>query len=990
MNIDVRDTALMRYLQAQSAIYYGKALELRDVVQGWLNYIPETFPHYTRHTIQHSEEIIAQISRLLFDEGADQPIVRLTPMEAYVPIAAAYLHDAGMVAADAEKLEIMTSDPDWLEWVSHGGGAPRWREIERIRSGTSLTTSARHFVADLQTRFLLAEFVRRRHHLRAGDVIRLYEHELGRFAFNDQMLKRTIADVCIAHGLRHFELDESERFPERRDIQGHTVNVRLMAILLRLGDLLDLSYDRACPLLMNAASPIPAESLAHWTQYQRLVHQATSPRRIEITAECENQNEHRVLADWCQWIVEEIRNARDLMSHSASNWQPPQASMFGTDTTIKIRPTATANYIPSAWTFEMDRDSVLELLSRDLYQNPLTFIRELIQNAIDANRCQMYIDLRRQQLLEPEYPTAVDERLRNRYPVTIKIESRQIRNALSGETEDKQFFIIEDHGVGMDRGIIENYFLQVGRSYYTTEEFRRHYRFAPTSRFGVGFLSVFAVSDNVTIETYKPSSPTAVPVRLTIAGPRNYLLTERGTQETSGTRIEVQIREALSEQKVLDAIIGWCKRVEFPIAVQTDGTQQTILAEKASDYEFERADMTSENAQLFVKAFPLNRAGLEGEIYVFGRRDANGESWASSFVRSDEDLHPTGDEKSVPGSLVCFHGIAMTDYVVEEAMFHEHIFANRKASFRLDIRDKHFEPSLFRGWNYMLAEEHKEAIRDRLIDALREHLATTTLNTGENSWKYKNELAQEYKLMSFWRSCPGLVPVYHERQFSPVSLNEVRSVELLTTIHRLFDDRYDFVRPEHEKHTTSVCDTQQLDVMLGSDLLLLDGKIASDLLDHRLPSIQEIENSMIEITWRSAEATLVDSSRIFSSEKHRGYRFYVGLGVGDIPNERHIAYFLSGRKYPMYWVRTLWNINNPFVAWLNRVKEIRQDGELDLGRQVAKIFSFINSYGSGHGGRMNLTKLDTYLKGWKELPNIPDEFYPPEIDIAEDMFAFLG
>ena len=45
MNIDVRDTALMRYLQAQSAIYYGKALELRDVVQGWLNYIPETFPH---------------------------------------------------------------------------------------------------------------------------------------------------------------------------------------------------------------------------------------------------------------------------------------------------------------------------------------------------------------------------------------------------------------------------------------------------------------------------------------------------------------------------------------------------------------------------------------------------------------------------------------------------------------------------------------------------------------------------------------------------------------------------------------------------------------------------------------------------------------------------------------------------------------------------------------------------------------------------------
>src|SRR2546425_13044080 len=97
VNIDVKDTALMRHLESLSTAYCGKALELRDAVQGWLNYIPATFPHYTRHTIEHSEEIITQISKLLFDDESQQPVIRLTPVEAYVLIAAAYLHDAGMV-----------------------------------------------------------------------------------------------------------------------------------------------------------------------------------------------------------------------------------------------------------------------------------------------------------------------------------------------------------------------------------------------------------------------------------------------------------------------------------------------------------------------------------------------------------------------------------------------------------------------------------------------------------------------------------------------------------------------------------------------------------------------------------------------------------------------------------------------------------------------------------------------------------------------------
>jgi molecular chaperone HtpG len=182
-----------------------------------------------------------------------------------------------------------------------GGGARRWREIEQLRSEAGIEVPVRHFLADLQTRFLIGEFIRARHHLRAADVITQHGDHLGGVSFNDPALQQTIADVCVAHGLRQHELEDRTKYPDRRDIRGEQVNVRLLAILLRLGDLLDMNSDRACPLLLNAACPLPADSLAHWTQYQRISHKMVAPDRIELRAECQNQEEHMFLQDWCQW-----------------------------------------------------------------------------------------------------------------------------------------------------------------------------------------------------------------------------------------------------------------------------------------------------------------------------------------------------------------------------------------------------------------------------------------------------------------------------------------------------------------------------------------------------------------------------------------------------------------------------------------------------------------------------------------------------------------
>ncbi len=193
------EPVLISRILRRNDVFYGKLLELREVTADWLSYIPHSFPHYTRHTIPHSDEIIRQISKLLFKEDeSEECSTRLSPVEAYILAASAYLHDVGMVVSDSEKARILDS-PDWQTWVSEeGGGETRWEEVQRFRLRTHpANENVRNFLADREVRFLVAEFIRRSHHYRAVDILTQHQAAFARFAFDDPILLRTIGDVLL-------------------------------------------------------------------------------------------------------------------------------------------------------------------------------------------------------------------------------------------------------------------------------------------------------------------------------------------------------------------------------------------------------------------------------------------------------------------------------------------------------------------------------------------------------------------------------------------------------------------------------------------------------------------------------------------------------------------------------------------------------------------------------------------------------------------------
>lgn len=961
--MEIRETSLMKYLQKHDLIYYGKILDLKERITDWLDYIPQTFPHYTRHTIGHSEEIVQQLSKLLFiDDDPEKPTVRLSSIEVYILIAAALLHDAGMVTSDKEKAEILSSEA-WKKFVSDDGpGAKRWSSIEEFRKSATEENDT-NFLADVQTRYLIAEFIRRQHHERVANILTQYDSALADFNFGNVILGRTIRDICVSHGLRPHELADNEKFPERRDIRGETTNVRFLSILLRLGDLLDVDSDRACPLLLNAACPIPSDSLAHWTKYQRIVHRITAHDKIEITAECKNQDEHRFLQDWCQWLVDEVTEARNLMSSASrhGSWTAPHVTLSGDNPTIVIKPDSQATYIPYSWKFVLDEDIVFQRLIKDLYEHPLSFVRELIQNALDANRCQVYLDLAHEGLDLPQFTTQVPEGYRNRYPVKIFLKEREFLNDLSGETEPRQVLVVEDYGIGMDKNIIESYLLQVGRSYYTTDDFARTFHFLPSSRFGLGFLSVFAESDNVMVETFKPSSSSKDgPLRLRLTGPRNYLLIERCEKQYPGTRVEVVLKSRLQRGFLTSSISKWCRKVEFPVIVNDLGDETTISSERPEDFTYEVPDFTEEGARMSVKSYSLDSQGIEGEVYVFVWSSTEEERWDlwSWAYEKYPDLHPKATRPMLPENLICVNGIAVS-YGSPSP------FAGYNFRYHIDYRTKVLDLPIS-GLIHHVVSWEQESVRYFIERLLAKHLDESKRAQAEEGWKYKNRLIKEFQSWDFWEKIPAMIKGYKQGKPHYLSFERLDKTNVITVVCDFFGS----FLPEKEPPALPKWDNDELNILL-SDLRYVGWEIRPRLFKNRIIKYARwLPDGYLALDLTQAD--IRDSMKTLIKDILKSHSNEI-IDVCDLQKKKVLGIHID----PLDIV--LINSSNPLASWFLGIADMNEKGTLGIDREIVLKTANLMMNCLRYPILYEKTFL-TYLDKLKTIPNFPEKLLPSSFE----------
>ena len=659
------------------------------------------------------------------------------------------------------------------------------------------------------------------------------------------------------------------------------------------------------------------------------------------------------------------------------DWQLPATVIGGPSATINIVPAPNATYIPSDWKFELDSDAVFKRLIDDVYVDPLSFVRELIQNALDATRCQLYLALKKDGLEVPEYPTQVEKARRYRYAVRVGIRAEEMRNPLSGEMERRHIVSVTDQGIGMDREIIHRYLLQVGRSYYSTSEFQRNFRFIPTSRFGLGFLSVFAVSDRVIVETYKPTSSDADgALRLVLTGPRNYLLLEKEHSRTvAGTKIEVLLREPLPQGRLTQAVTHWCRKVEFPVAINDLGAETVVNPESPEQFTYEIPDVTEPGARLVVRTFDVNRHGIEGELYVFGRVNSRGESWAAwDWANySYPSMHPQASAPRFPNGLSCLHGIT-----IGESKSYE--FCER-----IDYRDGSVLPVLSRDvgrYGRTRREEADVRIVSSWEELLREHLATSEHAREAGGWDYKQRLIKKFRFPAFWAAIPGTIPICVVGQSRLVSLDDFVVNELIATVIAPMEQR--------RFHTPRV-DTV---MVVGSSIIGKIGKIADCGWDYDTPCIAADNIERLSSLHRGAifDNRSVDSVRWLSNGC---LAVYWRIGAPDVrwisrhlvalPDEAVVAVEIHKTDDDIYR-SVLFNCENVLVKWLLAIERGCSTGECGLSPdQSTRLWSMLLS-ATRYPGGSEMEKFSGYFKGWNSLSGLTAELRPPEIEISSDMF----
>lgn len=503
---------------------------LRTILKEHGKFIILLFPEYTPHDhSRHLEQLFALADRVL-----GTPLyTRLSPLELLLLAFGLYAHDWGMAVSESERQSLLTAA---------NGESFALLPDEPSRAQAFISSAIRDGISP---EVAWRDYVRLTHGLRSGARLRRHLAPLG------SVFAEAVAKVAEGHTLPLREVRDPDRYPLAHSVFGETANIAAVTTYVRVLDLLDVGEDRtpyALWTFVAAADPI---SSLEWRKHRALspvaVRQGPAVRQIAISGHTDDCGVFAALADLRAWIDEQFSGS---MAHLRT---------IGGKYDIDVDSRITWNievfgFKPLAVRFELDRREVLGLLSNELYRDDThAFVRELLQNSVDA------IDMR--------------EALLARHGLTFTGEIRV--RLFSG----KAGLCMEwyDNGIGMDEDVLVSYFARPGQCWYRSREASRVAQIDAISRFGIGVLSFFAVSDTLTIETRRdpqvgesrPGLIVEIPTRDSHFRIRTVTSMQVGTM----LRLEISphLHSIISKESVCAALRRIARYVRHRIAVECDG-----------------------------------------------------------------------------------------------------------------------------------------------------------------------------------------------------------------------------------------------------------------------------------------------------------------------------------------------------------------------------------------------------------------------------------
>lgn len=478
--------------------------DVANIAEPLLARISHTFRQYTGHDLAHSLNIIDMMGRFV----PPSTLKKLNALELAMVMLAALLHDGGMYLSEAERQSFLDNEDYHIYLLGRA---------DRVAAAATARKQGRTVRAEAIESALLAEFVRRRHASRVRGFIESNNTLHRLLTFRSVDLTDKLVDLCESHAWPVRNEGEAGRGVEDLDTDWRVHNVRVnlqyLGCMLRLADILDFDRTRTPLSVFERMDFTEDKSWEEWNKHLQITGWNVSPDHVRYQAECTHPAFYVAVHEFLDWIDAELREVSYLLDDAPRSL--PAHYRFELPQAVDRRPIRMkdSKYITGGFRFTLDYDRILKLLmDRSLYPDPSLFLRELLQNSVDACR------------LAGARASAA-KALPGSYNPAIAVWDHS-------HDEKNPHVIFQDNGVGMSRRIVEDYFMRVGRSFYRSHEFEvergklaeQKIELEASSQFGIGILSCFLVADRFVVETYRFNNE---PLRITIEGPSKFFLIER-------------------------------------------------------------------------------------------------------------------------------------------------------------------------------------------------------------------------------------------------------------------------------------------------------------------------------------------------------------------------------------------------------------------------------------------------------------------------------
>jgi molecular chaperone HtpG len=626
---------------------------VRDTVSSLLNEVGRYgfFDEYTDHSFRHVLGMLKTAEWIIPE--TTKPL--LTPADWLFLVLSIYFHDVGLLISRNE-YENRSQNPEFAKFKA-APPIPLPKYIE-------FTARLQQLPLDQRERILYQEFVRFSHGQRIkawiegaalddnNSAIEIRRIISGLFVGLDLTVKRDLGLACESH--TKDDIADTRKYKVSQPYgasANETVNLQYIAAILRTVDLLQITKGRAPSVLFQIISPTDPVSQLEWQKQGAVRSVRAKPGTdregkasldvqsdtIEVHARFGQADGFFGLTSYLAYAERELQACQAAILKSGPLLLKPPSYPWKF---IDSSGVEAAGFLTESFGFSLDQQKILDLLTgHTLYNDTSVVLRELTQNALDAVRLQAELD--------------------------GHVDAACGSIAISWNSSDR-VLTVADNGTGISQETIVNHLLKVGSSRYQAPLFKERFpNFCPISRFGIGVLSTFMVSDNVQITTCSADDDQARRIEFrSVHGKYLIKLLDKVSDREEigvyphGTSVRLTLRPTANIGNVLKIASMWLMFPKCRVTVKIDSQEPVIVGYDSPRDAIEKYLASSvRGQQRYRQAVSVREFEEKGVTLAFAvRKSELFKEWG--FVGSDERNRDDEDDDRPPIG-VCIEGVGV-------------------------------------------------------------------------------------------------------------------------------------------------------------------------------------------------------------------------------------------------------------------------------------------------------------------------------------------